>query len=422
MKEAGTSVRAIRVLLVLAVLLIVVPSVLSETILERSLNRLGVDKNQFDVQKIYDNYQPFLDFVAYAILFIGVSMMGLKKTFGESTVVPVVVGMVLAVAAAFYASTIKFKLGDELGPTALLIGVGLVGFMVFNVFKGMNVDGFHSAAWGIVIAGALIVPVAEKAMAGVPQDSLLRTILDWAYVILTIATLVLIVGLFRSVFGMWRGSTQATQSTAATSAASNTPWPSHTPMSPMGATGASGTPPTGTGGGSGPTGKPPNFDPFKKAHKNADTMAKSMEKRLVHNINDKHLKNIVTALSAVPARNTDASKSAEKAINELKEINRDLDWVKKYVSVMDAALGSAFRSSSSGKASIVAKGLLEINQQIIFMDLAISKLSAQLGDMKTAPAATKVSPTDTTIKACIGHVKVILVELSRIEVQISAGP
>ncbi|MBI4438809.1 hypothetical protein HY640_02665 [Candidatus Woesearchaeota archaeon] len=292
--------RLLQLVLLATILAVIVPSVVSQSIIDKSLSRIGVSKDKFNVANIYDKYQPFLDFVAYAILFIGIATFALGQHFRGTATVPVMVGIILAIATAVFASKMKppFMLAD-LGPFALIIGLGLIAFMIYSMFRGMGMNWPHAAAWGLFLAGAALLPIAERALASVPADSLLHVMADWMYVILFVAAVGLIIQLFQLVFGLWGGGAQPAGAAPAPGAA-----PPAGPAGPRaGAAAAAGggppPPPGGPGAGAaGAGGGAPYAAPNQLPHVFEPARQRLQSALTAMNAHYEHVRNLLNTLPA----------------------------------------------------------------------------------------------------------------------------
>ncbi len=132
-------------LAVFSIFVLLLPTVLAADIISDALSPIG----DFNLVNVYTKFGPFLDFVFLAVLFIGVAQFALKDQFKDMPVVPTILGIILSVAATYFANRMGFHLVD-LGPFALTIGLVLIGILVFKIIQGAGGDYIHSAAWAIV--------------------------------------------------------------------------------------------------------------------------------------------------------------------------------------------------------------------------------------------------------------------------------
>lgn len=83
-------------------------------------------------------YYPFIDAVIYFILFIGISMWALGKVFGDSKLVPVTVGVILALAMTGFEYMYKWRLVVALSMYAFILAMLIVGFFLYYVMNRLT--------------------------------------------------------------------------------------------------------------------------------------------------------------------------------------------------------------------------------------------------------------------------------------------
>jgi len=140
-----------------------------------------------DISSTYDAYSSFIDFVIYAILFVGISQATLGKRFqgrGGKAVVSAI-GMVLALGLAISERTLGFNL-RSFGPLAAGLFIFLVGFCLYLAIKTMGVGGVSAGSIALVVTYFSIRAVAPSFfdwMMGNPYTS-------WIHAVLVIAVII----------------------------------------------------------------------------------------------------------------------------------------------------------------------------------------------------------------------------------------
>ena len=115
----------------------------------------------FDLAAVYDRFGVFVDFLAYAILFISVATFSLKKVYGENKTIPVVIGAILGVAATVGAQGIGFEL-VALGPFALALALAIIAVATFKLISGFGIgDKGTAAAWAYIVVYGFILTAAS---------------------------------------------------------------------------------------------------------------------------------------------------------------------------------------------------------------------------------------------------------------------
>ncbi len=177
-----------RFLLAWALLVVVLPLVAAADPLSQALGPFA----GFNVGQVYERFGTFLDFIAFAVLFVGAAQAGLKDVFKDQQVVPVIIGVILAVTASVFANRMGFRLSD-LGPYALVIGLIIIGIAVYRMLNGMGFGGVKAGAWAFVIAWALFSALIDK---WIPDQGLLRTVFAMGHLLFLIGFVFLIIGAF----------------------------------------------------------------------------------------------------------------------------------------------------------------------------------------------------------------------------------
>lgn len=115
-------------LLAYAVVVLSMPIVLAQDPISDALSAFG----SFNLTTVYTRFGPFLDFIAYAVLFVGVAQvsLGRQEVFKQAGAVPTVIGIILAIATTLFAQRIGFRLVD-LGPLALTLGLVIIGIAIY---------------------------------------------------------------------------------------------------------------------------------------------------------------------------------------------------------------------------------------------------------------------------------------------------
>lgn len=94
----------------------------------------------FDLGEVYD--EPgrafFIDLIIYAIIFISMAVAGLKNQFGGKKALPVVMGVVLALALSMAAQRADFRLLDQGAPFAVGIFILFLGLTLYRLIRHHN--------------------------------------------------------------------------------------------------------------------------------------------------------------------------------------------------------------------------------------------------------------------------------------------
>lgn len=115
------------------ILIINVSSVLAADILSPIMTVFkGLDFGKYITDPMY---YPFIDAVMYFILFIGISMFALGKFFGDSKLIPVTIGIILALAMCGFEYMYKWRLIIALSMYAFILVILIVGFFLYYVMN-----------------------------------------------------------------------------------------------------------------------------------------------------------------------------------------------------------------------------------------------------------------------------------------------
>jgi len=106
-------------------------------------------------------YYPFLDAVIYFILFIGLAKTALGEKFKDNKTVPVMMGVILAIAMAVFEYQSGFKLAD-LAPFAAFIVFLMFGIGVYSFTKARSNSTMGAIAVGFLAMDILITQAAPK--------------------------------------------------------------------------------------------------------------------------------------------------------------------------------------------------------------------------------------------------------------------
>ncbi|MFC1608091.1 hypothetical protein ACFL47_08985 [Candidatus Latescibacterota bacterium] len=140
-----------------------------------------------DISQTYDQYYSVIDFIVYAIMFVGLSQATLGKRFegkGGKAVVSAV-GMVLAIGLAISERTLGFNL-RSFGPLAAGLFIFFVGFMMYLGIKTAGMSAASSGSIALVVTYFSIRAVAPGFfdwMAG-------NKYMSWMHAVLLIAVLI----------------------------------------------------------------------------------------------------------------------------------------------------------------------------------------------------------------------------------------
>jgi len=140
-----------------------------------------------DFSQTYDQYYSVIDFIVYAVMFVGISPATLGKRFegkGGKAVVSAV-GMVLAIGLTISERTLEFNL-RSFGPLAAGLFIFFVGFMMYMGIKTAGMDAASSGSIALVITYFSIRAVAPGFfdwMAG-------NKYMSWMHAVLLIAVLI----------------------------------------------------------------------------------------------------------------------------------------------------------------------------------------------------------------------------------------
>ncbi|RMF55119.1 hypothetical protein D6745_03115 [Candidatus Woesearchaeota archaeon] len=103
----------------------------------------------FDPAELYKDYGPFIDFVIYLIIFIGLTRTVFDRVYGTkggSKAISIGLGIAMSIGLSVWG---KFRIGD-FGPIVALILILLVGIVLFNLLRKAGL-GIGSAAFAFLI-------------------------------------------------------------------------------------------------------------------------------------------------------------------------------------------------------------------------------------------------------------------------------
>lgn len=125
------------ILAIFALILIInVSSVMAADFLSPIMNVFkGLDIGRY----VNDSrYYPFIDAVIYFVLFIGISMWALGKVFGDNKLLPITIGVILALAMTGFEYTTKWRLIVALSMYAFILAMLIVGFFLYYVMNKLT--------------------------------------------------------------------------------------------------------------------------------------------------------------------------------------------------------------------------------------------------------------------------------------------
>ena len=150
-----------------------------------------------DIPRIYDSYSSIIDFVIYAVLFIGLAQATLGKRFeakGSRAVVSTV-GLALAIGLAMSERSLGFNL-RSFGPLAAGMFIFLVGFMLYSGIKTAGASTVNASSIALVITYFSIAAVVPGFF-----DWIMRNpSISWIHSIVTIALIVLVFKIIKRLF------------------------------------------------------------------------------------------------------------------------------------------------------------------------------------------------------------------------------
>lgn len=119
----------------------------------------------FDLGEVYD--EPgrafFIDLIVYAVIFISLAVGGLKNQFGGKKALPVVMGVVLALALSMAAQRAGFRLLDQGAPFAVGVFILFIGLTLYRLFthQGFNWKITIIVLWFLTITSAFDDKIRE---------------------------------------------------------------------------------------------------------------------------------------------------------------------------------------------------------------------------------------------------------------------
>jgi hypothetical protein len=157
-----------------------------------------------DVPATYDRYQPFIDAFLYFVFFISVAKVTLSKRFqgpgGNALVVSI--GLILAIAMSWWASSIGFNL-KSFGIIAAAIFVGVIFFSIFAFIRHQGGNVAAASALGYVLVFLLMMGIMPEFIRQMRETPGLKTIWGFANIIFLIALIIAIMGIARWFRGEW---------------------------------------------------------------------------------------------------------------------------------------------------------------------------------------------------------------------------
>ena len=132
-------------LTIIFALIIILPVVIAaDNILDSVLAPIG----NLDLAKTYLKYPALIDSAIYLIFFIGLSKMGFSRipSMRDNKLVPVMIGIILAISMAVFSYTRKISLVRDLGPYAIIIFLSVIFVFLYNLLRGMGVRGILAFA------------------------------------------------------------------------------------------------------------------------------------------------------------------------------------------------------------------------------------------------------------------------------------
>lgn len=105
----------------------------------------------FDFAGIYDNYQPFIDFVLWTLLLIGVAQFSLSKVFQGKAgkVVIITVGIALSIAITVWMASKGYTIAS-LNPIAVLVLMVILGIFLYNFLNAFNLPKAGTISFSIL--------------------------------------------------------------------------------------------------------------------------------------------------------------------------------------------------------------------------------------------------------------------------------
>jgi hypothetical protein len=145
-------------------------------------------------------YYPFIDAVIYLILFIGISTFALGKVFGESKIVPITVGVILALSMAGFEYMTKWRLMIALSMYAWILVLLIFGFSLYYLMNKVTNNFWIPFAIAVFLVGGLLT-TNEAVSEQVRQNETLSGVIGLTQ---TVAFIGLIGGIFS--FVKFKGS------------------------------------------------------------------------------------------------------------------------------------------------------------------------------------------------------------------------
>lgn len=125
-------------LLLLSIFLFIIPFTLAATdIIGQIVGPLGLE----NIPALYAKYPIFIDAVFYFLFFIGTSLavLGKMDMFKDSKLVPITIGVFLAIAMSVF-SYKRFSLIGDLGPYALILLLSVCFVFGFKMLRGLGAN------------------------------------------------------------------------------------------------------------------------------------------------------------------------------------------------------------------------------------------------------------------------------------------
>lgn len=152
-----------RKIILLGIFLLVVPFVLSANVIENIIAPLGLE----NIPGLYLKYPTFFDAIFYFMFFIGISLAGLGRIemFQNSKLVPVTVGIILALAMSVFAYN-RFSLIGDLGPYALIFIILFCFFFGYKALVGMGTSKLIAFAILYLVLSAIFMFAISPLLSG----------------------------------------------------------------------------------------------------------------------------------------------------------------------------------------------------------------------------------------------------------------
>ncbi len=152
-----------RKIILLGIFLFVVPFVLGANVIENIIGPLGLE----NIPGLYVKYPTFFDAVFYFMFFIGISLAGLGRMemFQNSKLVPVTVGIILALAMSVFSYN-RFSLIGDLGPYALIFVILFCFFFGYKALIGMGTNKLIAFAILYLVLSAIFMFAISPLLSG----------------------------------------------------------------------------------------------------------------------------------------------------------------------------------------------------------------------------------------------------------------